>query len=794
MNHWTPRIPYRHITVFLGLIMCLSLLAERADAQGIDPENRPIASVRIEGLKVVSEQLVLNQIRSEVGGPYNADTVSGDIIRLTHLGRFDRVTARVEPKPDGSVVLIFDISEQALLTDVQVVGNKAIADSEVLRMVLLRPGDPADGFLIEQGLDRIVRAYQDKGYFVADVSIDRDLLDESNALVYSVREGPRVKINGIRFEGNTAYTRKQLKSKLRSKVYFPILQKGDLNREQLDLDAASIREFYQTRGFLDAQVGRRIDLSPNEKDAVVVFLIEEGRQYLVYQVRILPPESEDQRLLPDAQIRQHLALAPGDIFSQDKVSRSAGSLQDLMGQLGYLDVRVSITSLPHEEEALVDLVVRIRQGLPSVVGKVSITGNELTRQKVVLRQLRGMDPSKRFDATGVDRTRRRLADGQLFSEGTVTILGEPRDGSRDVLIDVTEATTGSVSFGAGISSDAGVLGAIDLTQRNFDITDTPQTPKELFTGRAFRGAGQSFALSLQPGDEVSRFSVSFREPSLLETDYFFGTSLFLYEREFDAYDEKRVGGSVMFGRRFGDVWSATTSLRTTSVDITDLEVDAPEDFFAAQGESDLTGVGFGIVRNTADSRIFPTRGNRWEFNIESVGALGGDYNFTRLGTEFKQFWTVDEDFFGRRTVLSWRVGAQIIPENGEAPFFERLYLGGHNSFRGFAFRGVGPRGIENDSKMPGDDAVGGEWLLTTGVEYNFPVYTEVLRAVVFSDMGTLTDDPGVDDWRVSIGTGLRIKVPFFGSAPFALDIAAPLIKQDGDETQVISFSLDLPLR
>ena len=787
----------RNITGLLTLIVGLSgllLSARRADAQGIDPQDRPISAVRIEGLKNVSEQLVLNQIRSLVGEPYDARTVEQDIVRLTHLGRFDKVTARVQPVEDGSVVLIYAVSEQALLTDVQVVGNKAIPDQTILGMVLLRPGDPADPYLIEQGLDRIIRAYQNKGYFVADIAIDRELLKESNILVYRVREGPKVKIRGIRFEGNTHYTRKQLKSKLRSKEYFPILQKGNLNREQLELDSSSLRDFYRSRGYLDAQVGRRIDLSPNEKDAVVVFLIQEGPQYLVYQVRIQEPQDGDQHLLPDAQIRQYLELSPGDVYVADKATRSSKTVQDLYGQLGFLDVRVSIAALPHENEPLVDLVVKIEQGIPSVVGKVSITGNELTRQKVVLRQVRGMDPGRRFDKTGVDRTRRRLADGRLFSEGTVTILGEPRDGTRDVLIDVTEATTGSVSFGAGISSDAGVLGAIDLSQRNFDITDTPQTAKEFFSGRAFRGAGQSFALSLQPGNEVSRYSVSFREPSLLESDYSLGTSLSFFQRQFNEYDEERTGGNVSFGRRFGDVWSASASLRTTAVDISNLDPGAPVAVFAAAGTSDLTGLGFGVVRNTTDSRLFPTRGNRWEFNIEQVGALGGDFNFTKVSSEFRQFWTVDEDFFGRRTVLSWRAKASLIPQSGEAPFFERFFLGGQSSFRGFEFRGAGPRGIRNNTRTPGTEAVGGEWLLATGVEYNFPIYTEVLRAVFFSDMGTVTDNPGVEDWRVSVGTGLRIKVPFLGSAPFALDIAAPLVKQDGDQTQVLSFSLDLPFR
>jgi len=788
---WTSRL---RITLIISLLFGLSLSIRLAAAVVIDPQGRPLAEVQVEGLENVSRQLVFNQIRSLAGEPYDGEVVEQDIVRLTHLGRFNQVTAQVDPQADGSVVLIFVVAEQALLTDVQVVGNKAVPDQEILGLVLLRTGDPADPYLIEQGLHRIVRAYQNKGYFVADVSMDRELLRESNILVYRVREGPRVKIKGLLFEGNTSFTRKQLKSKLRSKEYFPILQKGELNREQLELDAAGVREFYRQRGYLDAQVGRRIDLSPDQKEAVVTFLIEEGKRYLVADIRILPPGQGNSRLLPEDQIRQYLVLSPGDILSAERLTQSSKTLRDLYGRLGFLDVRVIITPLPHEDEALVDLEVDIREGVPSIVGKVSITGNELTRQKVVLRQVRGMDPGRRFDLTGVDRTRRRITDGSLFSQGTVTIMGEPRDGTRDVLIDVTEATTGSISFGAGLSSDAGVIGAIDLSQRNFDITDTPQTPKELFTGRAFRGAGQSFALSLQPGNETSRYSISFRDPYVLESDYSLTTALSFFQRDRDDYDEQRIGGSIGVGRRFGDVWSASTSLRATAVDITNLDPEVPVDVVAVMGKSDLTGVGFSVIRNTTDSNIFPTRGNRWDLSLERVGALGGDFDFTKVSSEFRQFWTVDEDFFGRRTVVSWRVRAAVIPEDGEAPVFERLYLGGQSTFRGFEFRGVGPRGIRSDTGTLGDQAVGDEWLLTSGVEYNFPVYSEVLRAVFFTDMGTLTKDPGVEDWRVSVGTGLRIKIPIFGSAPFALDIAAPVVQQDGDQTQVLSFSLDLPFR
>ncbi|HEX7010777.1 MAG TPA: BamA/TamA family outer membrane protein, partial [Phycisphaeraceae bacterium] len=141
-------------------------------------------------------------------------------------------------------------------------------------------------------------------------------------------------------------------------------------------------------------------------------------------------------------------------------------------------------------------------------------------------------------------------------------------------------------------------------------------------------------------------------------------------------------------------------------------------------------------------------------------------------------------------------------EISDVPLYERFYAGGHRSFRGFEYRGVGPRGIRADTGELGDDPVGGDWLLLTGLEYQFPLlgrpnpgeHTGLLNGVVFTDMGTVQDDVGLDEWRVSVGAGLRLKIPFLGQAPFALDFAIPLLRQDGDEEQFFSFDLALPLR
>ncbi len=131
-------------------------------------------------------------------------------------------------------------------------------------------------------------------------------------------------------------------------------------------------------------------------------------------------------------------------------------------------------------------------------------------------------------------------------------------------------------------------------------------------------------------------------------------------------------------------------------------------------------------------------------------------------------------------------------EQDEAPLFEPFNAGGHRSFRGFRFRGVGPRGIRQDTGMLGDDPVGGDWMFLVKLEYNYPIYREVVRGVVFLDTGTVEDDFGFDNYRASLGVGVRLKIPFLGQAPFALDFAVPLLKETGDETQVVSFDLALP--
>lgn len=759
-------------------------------AQGaIDLENRPVAEVRLEGLDQVSERLVRNQIRMKAGRPYDSDTVSEDVVRINHLGRFSTVRAEVTPRDDGSLVLTYVLREWPLLEDVQVIGNRKIDDQRIKDLVLLGPGDPIDPFLIERGVRLIEDEYREEGYFVADVELDEDALEEQRVLIFQVREGPRVRIKEIRFRGAASLDEEELRREVESETFLPIFREGRLSREQLELDAAAVRELYRDRGYLDAQVGRRIDLSPDQTDAVVTFLVEEGPRYLVDSVQI-----EGARRFSEEQVRQHLELGPGDIYSTSAQQQSAQRVRLLYGRIGYIDTRVNIDRLFHEDRPRVDLRVTIEeQAEPAIVGKVEVRGNELTKTRVILREVRGMTPGRRFDLAGVQETRRRLEQSRFFGTTNLSILGDEDDQVRDVLLEVEEQNTGSISFGVGLSSDVGVLGSIDLTQRNFDITDIPESPGEFFAGRSFRGAGQSFRLALQPGNEFSNYSVSFSEPHLLNSDYSISTSAFFRTREYDDFDEQRLGGSLGFGRRFGDVWSGSVQARAANVDIGSISNLAPVDIFDVEGESLLTTLGLGIERDTVDNRFDPQRGSLLSLGIERAGLIGGDFDYTRLTGTYNKYWTLQRDFLDRPSVLSFRLQGGWIVEEDESPVFERFFAGGHRSFRGFAFRGVGPRGITPAGTLS-DDPVGGDWMLLLGLQYEFPLVGETLRGVVFTDQGTVQEDVGLDEWRVAIGTGVRIKVPFVSQVPFALDFAIPLREQENDETTIFSFDIDLPLR
>lgn len=777
-------------------------------------ENRPLREVRIQGLKDTPEQLVRNQLRSQAGRPLSQATVQGDIQRVTRLGRFRSVNALIQPFDDGSVLLVYEFSETVSIRDVQVTGNREITDAELRGEVELLRGTPVDPFQLDRTLRRIQDLYRRKGYYQAQVTIDQKELDENSIVLFLVREGERVRVTDVRFEGNADVTARELRQTIRTRPA-GLLQAGTLDDAQLDQDVAGIVGAYRDRGYLDVRADRQVRPSPNGREAIVTFLVEQGPLYTLRSVRVQkaapgglpdPTGGEPTTVFSPEQLAALAQIKPGDVYSADRVARAVDAVRDAYGRLGYVDAAVARLEVRDPQQPVVDLLLAVTEGGPSKTGLVIIRGNELTQDKIIRREIE-VKPDRPLDTVAIRDSQTRLNQLGLFAGAAERDPGpritiQPPDpanpGYRDVLVEVTEKNTGSIQFGAAISSDSGVLGLISLEQRNFDLFDTPDSVGEFISGRAFRGAGQRFRIDVQPGTEVQNYSISLSEPALFDTPYSVSGSAGYREREFDEFSEDRLVGNLSVGRRFGQRWAGAISLRGENINIRELDPFAAVDFFNVRGSNTLTGLGTRLTRTTTDSRIRPTRGSRLELSTERIGAAGGDFDFTKLSAEYIFFFPVAEDVLGRKTVFSLRTLVNYIPEDVEdTPVFERFFLGGRN-LRGFRFRGVSPRGLFDDDANPatppvqGTEPVGGTFAFLTSPEIEVPLFEDLLSVVFFTDIGTVANEIELENLRLSVGTGLRLTVPALGPAPLAFDFGFPILREEDDRERVFSFSIDIP--
>ncbi len=758
----------------LAAVVLLPSLWPRVYAQETEPVL--VEEVRIEGVSEQESDSLRGLLETRVGSPYDGEVVQGDLRALRRIDRFDN--AVVEILDEGRVV-VFSVARRPRIEAVRIEGNEEFGDSDLLALVP-GPDTALDRFAIDRGLAEIEDKYQDAGYYFVEVTIDEQLLTDEGTLVYRVIEGPRVRVREIEFEGNTAFSDGRLRRLIQTNTYIWIFRAGAFDEDTADRDAVEIERFYRNEGYLDARAGYRFDFEDIEQTRLrLTFVIEEGPRYFIDEV-----ELEGNAVFSDSQVRDVLRLGPGEPFRDEILQADVRRIQDLYGEIGYIDVRVDASFAYVEAPELVRVTFEIREGDRAKIGRITIRGNQETQDKVIRRELQFF-PGEDFNLLKVRRAERRLRETALFSQATVTPLPGDEPGVREALVEVEEADAVLLLLGVGVSTDSGVLGSISLQNRNFDLFDWPRSFGEFFRGRSFRGAGQQFRIQAEPGTELSRFRIDFVEPWLLDRPLRFGTSLYLWERGRDSYDEGRFGGTVSLGRRFEsgplDGWAVEGALRLEAVDIDDVNFFAGRDIRRVDGSHFLTSVKGTIVRDTTDSRWRPSEGYRATFAWEQVGALGGDFNFGKPTASIAKYFTVSTDQLERKSILALKGDIGFIV--GDAPVFERFYAGGFGSMRGFEFRGISPRqGLR-------DDAVGGDFILLAGAEYSFPLYGENLRGVTFLDMGTVEEGFEITGWRAAIGFGLRIYADFFGPVPIVLDFGIPIIDEEDDETQIFNFSI-----
>ena len=422
-------------------------------------------------------------------------------------------------------------------------------------------------------------------------------------------------------------------------------------------------------------------------------------------------------------------------------------------------------------------------------------------------------PGQPIDRTELDKSVQRLLALGYFEPQSLRgsqIKDRPGGGNVvDFELAIEEARTGSLRFAAGIGSESGVIGQVSIVKRNFDIADLPSSVGDVLEGEAFTGAGQALFLELAPGTRFSRYLLGFREPYLFDTNNSFGIDFYQRTRIRRRYDEQHTGVEPTLGRRFESFnreLGVELGYRFELVEIDDIddrfrdadgdgdkdagetEIRIPQIILDSEGRSYVSALRFGVNWKRVDSPLFPSDGFEAGASYEYFGnVLGGDVDMSRVIGQFSRYIPVYEDVQERFHVVAVRSTVGWSQENGDSsdvPIFERFFAGGTSTLRGLEFRSVGPQEF--------DEPTGGKFEVLLGTEYRFPLYERIFYGAFFLDSGEVStefEDFRLDEYRLSGGFGIRFILPFLGPTPFVIDFGFPILKEPGDDQQVVSFTL-----
>lgn len=673
-------------------------------------------------------------------------------------------------------------------------GNTHFKKKVLRQRIGIELGDQMDPFLAEGARRILVDVHKKVGYVFVEVLQNKDLLSRGR-LEFTIREGARVRIKAVEFEGNKAYRNNILRAVVKTKSKKMFVLRSYYTEQRVEEDAEKLREFYYDHGYLGHKVIVKTAFSEDKAWSTVTFVIEEGQPYHVERVTYSGATHFSEEALS-----KNIEVASGQIYLRERAEKGRRDIEDLYRENGFIDVRV--TQRPRFKEdaenrtVVVDFVVV--EGSQFRIGQIVVKGNEGVQDKVVRRVLDeyGFTPGKLYNAKFApvrdDSLLEKYVQRSTLAEDVIIQPVPAANGApdqKDVYVDITEGMTGMIMPGVGVSSDHGIMGQLVYQQQNFDIQDWPESWKEVFFMKAFRGAGQNMRIALEPGTRFSRYSVSFSDPYFRDRPINLNVSGSSYTRLLESYDQKRLRATLGFEHRKWGRFRKVFNIRTERVGVQALDFDAPQEIRDVEGDNYITGLKVGTGKTVVDDIYMPHEGYVFRVAYEQVF---GEFNFGIATASAVRYYTLYEDVLERKTVLSASVkGGTIL---GDAPPFERFYAGGMDrySIRGFDFRGVSTRGLQvfdDPATAPVaqiKDPIGSDWVFTASGEATIPLLGENFALLAFLDSGVV--DTG--GWRYSVGTGIQILVPqWFGPVPMRFEFAVPLRKDEKDDVRQFNFTM-----
>lgn len=767
-----------HILRVLCLCICLCACLYPALAQEeSSAAQKNISSIEIKGNTSVSTNTIIAKLKMRVGGPYHENIISDDLKRLYQLNYFSDIKIDTENQP-GGVKVIITVTERPVVEKVTFTGTKKlrirehkpsektanpvfkIADQELRTF----RGAYLDYPSLAEDAENIRKAYERKGFSQAQVEHSVDVDEKTNRakVTFKIIEGKKKKIKIIYIEGNLHYSDRRILRLLKTKRAW-LFNPGVLKEDVFSEDIERVKSFYHNEGYIDAAVESQTRTDPAGRFWYLTLTITEGTRYYVGAVSV-----EGTRDLSEKDVLAKVTrCAPGNVYSEQRLSDDVSDIQGLYFDKGYISAVVDPSTALNPENGKVDIALSVQENEIAYVNKINIRGNIKTRDTVIRRELR-IKPGERFDGDKLRRSKERLQNLGFFEEVSYDTRDTDVSNKKDLIVDVKESKTGAFSFGGGYSSVDHLVGFLEVQQKNFDWKNFPY----------FTGAGQDLKLRASFGSYSQGYDLSFTNPWVFDYPVTFGFDLYKrsHERESDVgygYDEDVTGGDLRLGRELNEYLRADMTYRYDVIKISNVSSDATADLKAEEGENTISSMEYGMTYDTRDSVFDPTRGNTLSGSLQVAGGpFGGD----------KEFWK----FFGTASHFQSGMGKGVFELRGRigladtydtterVPIYERYFAGGAYTVRGYRERKVGP--VDSSS----GDPLGGESMLIGNIEYLYP-FAKFIKGALFYDIGNVwprMSDVASGDYKAGFGLGVRLKTPI---GPIMLDYGIPLDKEPGQD-------------
>ena len=669
------------ITYFYTIIVTFTLFSTFALSQF------KINEIIVSGNDEISSETIVAISGLSKSNNLSANSINEGFRRLSDSGLFQNVVLN----PVGSR-LIISVIENPIINKVDFEGNKIFKDSFLLSVISSKSRTPFSKGVIDEDVRQILQIYREKGRFKAIIKPQKVILEEGGiGLVFSINEGPRTEIKSINFIGNKKFSDARLRSVIESSqknLFSFISTNDDYSELRQEKDRKLLEEFYSDKGFANAKIKSSVGtLSDDWKNFNITYTIFEGNKTLISKVKFENQISS----LDLSKINNLVKIKSGDLYIGSKIEKTRKSIEKRVNDLGFPFAKVSSKKINIKERDNVELVFHIFNGPSLYIERIDIKGNNQTLDKVIRREF-SISEGDAFNPTLLRKTEEKLRALGFFKNLSVAVLPGSSPNKAVVSVEVEEAPTGSLNFGAGYSTDTELSGTVSLSERNF------------------LGKGQRLLFEVLASESNKSVKFGFTEPSLFNRDLSVSIDLTYLDLEprQSSFSSNESSLRTGFGFKLGN-----DSRLITSFKILEEKISVPESSSSLilkedKGKISKTEISLNYLIDGRDSIVKPKNGYLFKSDL-TVSGLGASNSFIKGSARGKIYNSYFDDLI---TITAELEGGFMQMQNGFSRTTDRFSLGGR-SLRGFQYGQIGPR--------EGNEPLGGENYAVSRVEANFPL-------------------------------------------------------------------------